>query len=256
MSKLEYVQFPCLSDNYGVLLHDPDSGATASIDAPDADAVGQALQGRDWRLTHIFVTHKHADHIGGIPALAAAYDIEVTGPEKSAAETGLYDIKVRDGDRFSFAGVEFRVIATPGHTLDHISYYLPSEEAAFVADAIFALGCGRVIEGTHAMMWDSLKRLRELPEETLLYCGHEYTLANGRFAITVEPGNQALRARFAEVEDLRGRDEPTLPTTVAAEKATNPFLRADVPALMKAVGMPNADPAEVFAEIRTRKDKF
>ena len=256
MPKLEYLQFPALSDNYGVLVHDPRSGATASIDAPEADAVQRALQGRGWRLTHIFVTHKHADHIDGIVPLKAAYDIEVTGPAESAKETGLYDRTVSDGDSFEFGGVEFRVIETPGHTLDHVSYHLPSEEVAFVADTIFALGCGRVIEGNHAMMWDSLKRLRELPEETLLYCGHEYTLANAKFAVTVDPDNAALKARYADVETLRENGEPTLPTTMAAEKATNPFLRADVPSVMRAVGMADADPAKVFGEIRTRKDRF
>ena len=188
--------------------------------------------------------------------LKSQYGCEVIGPQKSAAETGLYARSVNDGDAFDWAGREVRVIATPGHTLDHISFWLPSENLVFVGDTIFAIGCGRVIEGTHAMMWESLKRLRALPDETALYCGHEYTLANAKFAVTVDPDNKALRERAAEVERLRAAGEVTLPTTIAREKATNPFLRADAPAVAKQVGMAGEDPAKVFAEIRKRKDRF
>jgi hydroxyacylglutathione hydrolase len=180
----------------------------------------------------------------------------VTGPASSAAETGMYDRTVEDGDVVHWAGVEIRAIATPGHTLDHISYWLPGEQVAFVADTIFALGCGRVIEGTHEMMWNSIERLRQLPEETRLYCGHEYTLANAKFAVTVDPDNRQLAERLREVQQLREAGQPTLPTTVAREKATNPFLRADNPAVAAAVGMQGEDPARVFAEIRSRKDRF
>jgi hydroxyacylglutathione hydrolase len=168
----------------------------------------------------------------------------------------MYDRTVEDGDVLHWAGVELRAIATPGHTLDHISYWLPEERVAFVADTVFALGCGRVIEGTHAMMWNSIDRLRRLPDETALYCGHEYTLANAKFAITVDPKNRELAERFSEVQRLRDAGQPTLPTTIARERATNPFLRADDPAVAAAVGMTGADPATVFAEIRTRKDRF
>ncbi len=188
--------------------------------------------------------------------MQAAYECEVIGPEASAAETGMYDRTVADGDSFEWAGMTVEVIETPGHTLDHVSFHMPQEKLVFVGDTIFSLGCGRVIEGDHAMMWDSLKTLRALPDDTSLYCGHEYTLANGKFAITVDPDNAALKTRFAEVEKLSAADKPTLPTTIAQEKATNPFLRADDPALMKRLGMAGAKPADVFAEIRTRKDKF
>ena len=256
MSQFEVFQFPALSDNFGVLVHDPDSGATAAIDAPETDAVMKALKARGWVLSHILVTHKHADHIEGIPALKAAYDCEVIGPEASAAETGLYDRTVKDGDSFTFAGSEVRVIASPGHTLDHITYWLPDQKLAFVADVIFSLGCGRVIEGSHEMMWDSIRRLRELPDDTVLYCGHEYTQANARFAVTVDPDNRDLQARRAEVERLRAQGQPTLPVTMGQEKATNPFLRPDDPGVAAAVGLAGADAAKVFAEIRTRKDKF
>ena len=252
----EIVQFPARSDNFGVLIHDPESGATAAVDAPQADTILKALGERGWRLTHILVTHKHLDHIEGIPALKASYSCEVIGPEVSALQTGMYDRTVKDGDVFTWAGTEVRVIATPGHTLDHVSYWLPEEKVAFVADTIFALGCGRVIEGTHAMMWDSIERLRDLPDDTALYCGHEYTLANAKFAVTVDPGNSSLSERYAEVQRLRAAGKPTLPTTVALEKATNPFLRADHPDIAAAVGLVGSDPARVFAEIRTRKDRF
>jgi hydroxyacylglutathione hydrolase len=256
MPAIEIAQFISRSDNFSVLLHDPKSGKTAAIDAPDADPIIEYCKARGWSLSDIFVTHKHFDHIEGIPALQAAFECTVTGPEASAAETGMYDRTVKDGDSFEWAGVKFEVIETPGHTLDHVSYYLPSEKVVFVGDTIFSIGCGRVIEGDHAMMWDSLKTLRDLPDDTSLYCGHEYTLANGKFALTVDPQNAALKARFAEVQKLRADDKPTLPTTIGAEKKTNPFLRADDPAVMKSVGMAGEKPAKVFAEIRTRKDKF
>jgi hydroxyacylglutathione hydrolase len=256
MARLEVAQFPARSDNFGVLLHNAESGASAAIDAPDADAVVRAAQARGWVLSHILVTHHHLDHIEGIPALKAAYSCEVIGPEKSAARTGMYDRTVKDGDSFEWAGTDVRVLATPGHTLDHVSYWLPAEKLVFVGDTIFSLGCGRVIEGDHAMMWNSIKRLRDLPDDTSLYCGHEYTLANAKFAITVDPENDALRTRMAEVERLRKRGEPTLPTTIGAEKAANPFLRADDPNLVRQLRMAGADPASVFAEIRARKDRF
>ena len=256
MAKLEIAQFIARTDNFAVLLHDPESGATAAIDAPDVDPIIAALKERSWVLTHILVTHKHFDHIEGIPPLQAAYDCTVIGPEASAAETGMYDRTVNDGESFDWAGREVRVLATPGHTLDHITYSFPGDGLVFTADLIFSLGCGRVIEGDHAMMWDSIRRVRDLPDETALYCGHEYTLANAKFAVSVDPDNKALNARLAEVEKLRADGKPTLPTTIGREKSENPFLRADDPALMKKLGMAGARPAEVFAAIRTRKDKF
>lgn len=256
MATLEVAQFLARSDNYCVLLHDPKSGKTASIDAPDADVITAALKERGWTLSHIFVTHKHFDHIEGIPALQAAYDCEVIGPEASASETGMYDRTVKDGDSFDWAGVTVEVIETPGHTLDHVSFHMPQEKLVFVGDTIFSLGCGRVIEGDYAMMWDSLLTLRALPDDTILYCGHEYTLTNGKFALTVDPNNEALKKRVAEVQALRTADKMTLPTTLGAEKAANPFLRADDPGVMRQLGMSGAKPAEVFTEIRKRKDKF
>jgi hydroxyacylglutathione hydrolase len=256
MTKFEVAQFIARSDNFAVLLHDPESGATAAIDAPDSDAIAAALKERSWKLSHIFVTHKHFDHIQGIPALQAAYDCAVIGPAASAAETGMYDKTVEDGDTLDWCGAEIRVIATPGHTLDHVSYFFPREKLVFVGDTVFSLGCGRVFDGDHATMWTSIKRIRDLPDDTSLYCGHEYTVANGKFAITIEPENAALKQRIVEAEELRSKGQPTLPTTIGREKATNPFLRADDPDLMKRLGATGSDAAKVSAEIRTRKDRF
>jgi hydroxyacylglutathione hydrolase len=256
MARLEVHQFIARSDNFAVLLHDTESGATAAIDAPDADTMIEALKKRGWTLSHIFVTHKHLDHIEGIPALQAAYDVNVIGPEASAAETGMYDRTVEDGDSFGWAGRTIRVMATPGHTLDHVTFWIPDEKLVFTADLIFSLGCGRVIEGDHAMMWDSIAKVRELPDDTSLYCGHEYTQANARFALTIDPDNPALKERAAEVERLRAADQPTLPTTLGREKAANPFLRADDPGLMRGLKMAGARPTEIFAAMRTRKDRF
>jgi hydroxyacylglutathione hydrolase len=256
MAEFEIAQFPARSDNFGVLVHHPDTGVTASIDAPEADAITRELQARGWQLSHILVTHKHFDHVEGVPALREAFGATVIGPARSAAETGLYDQTVKEGDYLDFAGREVRVIETPGHTLDHVSYHLPEARLAFVGDTLFALGCGRVFEGTPEMMWASLSKLRALPDETSVYCGHEYTLSNARFAVTVDPGNAALKERLAEVERLRADGEATLPTTIGREKATNPFLRADDPALARSLGLDGAAPAAVFAEIRKRKDRF
>jgi hydroxyacylglutathione hydrolase len=256
MTTFEVAQFIVRSDNFVVLLREEGSGATIAIDAPDADAIAKVLKERGWKLTEILVTHKHFDHIEGIPALQAAYDCAVTGPEASSAETGMYDRTVKDGDTLQVGGAEVRVIATPGHTLDHVTYWFPEQKLVFAADLIFSLGCGRVFEGDHAMMWESIKKVRALPDETRLYCGHEYTVANGKFALTIEPDNAALKERMAEAEQLRADGKPTLPTTIGREKATNPFLRADDPALMRKIGGKDPKPAKVFAEIRTRKDRF
>jgi len=254
MTPLEIDLFPCRSDNFGVLLHDPVSGATASIDAPEEKPILDALARRGWTLTHILTTHHHGDHVEANLALKQRFGATITGPKRETIP-GI-DRKVDEGDVFEFAGRRVEVIATPGHTLGHICFYLPEEKLLFAADTLFALGCGRVFEGTPAQMWGSLEKLAALPDETTVYFGHEYTLSNARFAKTVDPDNAALLARVAEIEALRAAGGFTAPTTIGLEKATNPFLRAGDPAIRRHLGMETASDAEVFAEIRGRKDRF
>ena len=248
--------FPCLQDNYGVLLHDPASGSTAAIDAPEAAAVEAALTATGWKLTDILVTHHHSDHTAGIPELKRRYGCRVVAPRQEAARIADVDVTVGEGDMVSVGQVAGRVIDTPGHTAGHISYWFNSEKVAFVGDTLFSIGCGRLLEGTPEMMWQSLLKLRDLPGETQIYCGHEYTAANVAFARSVEPDNRALIARAEEVAALRAEGKPTLPATIAAEKAANPFLRADVPGFAAALGLSGSPPASVFAKLRAAKDSF
>ena len=248
--------FPCLKDNFGVLLHDPESGATAAIDAPEAEPVEAALKKTGWRLTDILVTHHHADHTAGIGPLKAHHKCRIVAPKNEAQRISPVDEKVGEGDIVRVGSIEGRVIETPGHTAGHVSYFFPADKLAFVGDTLFSIGCGRVIEGTPEMMWQSLLKLRSLPDDTRFYCGHEYTDANIRFAKTIEPNNKALAARAAEVAEQLAAGKPTVPTTIGAEKAENPFLRADVPEVAKAVGLAESPPWKVFAEIRERKNRF
>ena len=254
MADLQIYQFMCLSDNFGVLVHDPVSGDTASIDAPEADAVRKALKDKGWKLTHILVTHHHADHTQGIAPLKAETGCMVIGTAEAAKNTAL-DKTVAGGDTFTFGGHEVGVIDTPGHTAQHITFWIPDQKVAFVGDTLFAIGCGRVIEGTPQTMWDSLSKLAKLPGDTMIYCGHEYTLSNAKFALTIEPENAALQARTAEVEKLRANGQMTCPTRLDQELAINPFLRPQVPAIRARLGMENAPDWQVFAEIRERKNR-
>jgi hydroxyacylglutathione hydrolase len=247
--------FPCLQDNFGVLLHDSGSGATAAIDAPEAVAVEAALKATGWRLSDILVTHHHADHTGGIAELKQKYSCRVVAPLGEAARIPMVDATVRENDKVKVGSLEARVFETPGHTAGHISYFFPADKVAFVGDTLFSIGCGRVIEGTPEMMWQSLLKLRGLPDDTRIYCGHEYTKANIRFAKTIEPGNAALNAREAEVDKLLAAHKPTIPSTIGEEKAANPFLRADVPDVAKAIGLADSPAWKVFAEIRERKNR-
>jgi len=247
--------FPCLQDNFGVLLHDSESGATAAIDAPEAAAVEAALKATGWRLSDILVTHHHADHTGGIAELKQKYSCRVVAPLGEAARIPMVDATVRENDKVKVGSLEARVFETPGHTAGHISYFFPADKVAFVGDTLFSIGCGRVIEGTPEMMWQSLLKLRGLPDDTRIYCGHEYTKANIRFAKTIEPGNAALNAREAEVDKLLAAHKPTIPSTIGEEKAANPFLRADVPEVAKVLGLADSPAWKVFAEIRERKNR-
>mgnify|MGYP005806205089 CR=1 FL=1 len=254
--KLEIDLFSCRSDNYGVLVHAPESGATASIDAPDEDAIIAALQRRGWKLTDIFTTHHHGDHVAGNLALKARYGARITGPRSEKDRIPGIDRMVGDGSRFDFAGHGVEVIETPGHTAGHVCYYLPHDHLLFSADTLFALGCGRLFEKSAEVMWPSLQKLLKLPDDTIVYFGHEYTLANARFAVTIDPDNAALAARLGEIETARAAGLPTAPTRMDIEKATNPFLRPHDPAIRRHLGMENAEDWQVFGEIRRRKDHF
>jgi hydroxyacylglutathione hydrolase len=248
--------FLCLKDNYGVLLHDPASGATAAIDAPEAAPIEAALKATGWRLSDILVTHHHGDHTAGIPELKARHRCRVVAPQQEAAKIPLVDETVREGAKVSVGKLEANVIETPGHTAGHIAYWFQAEKLLFAGDTLFSIGCGRVIEGTPEMMWNSLCKLRNLPGDTQIYCGHEYTLANIRFAQTIEPNNRALAARAEEAARQVGASKPTIPTTIEEEKAANPFLRADVSAVAASIGLAGKPAAQVFAEIRARKNRF
>jgi len=248
--------FSCLTDNFGVLLHDPQSGATASIDAPEAAPIEAALKKTGWRLTDILVTHHHADHTQGIGALKEHHKCRVVAPRNEAQRIAHVDETAGEGDTVRVGGLEARVIDTPGHTAGHISYFFPADKLAFVGDTLFSIGCGRVIEGNPEMMWNSLVKLRNLPDDAQFYCGHEYTDANIRFAKTVEPNNKALAARADEVAKLIAAGKATIPATIGAEKAANPFLRADNADVAKSLGLSGKPAWQVFAEIRERKNRF
>lgn len=255
MAKLEFHQFPCLDDNYGVLVHDAEAGVTASIDAPEADAVRDALVEKGWKLTHILTTHHHNDHTAGNLELKAETGCIVVGPKGEAARIPGLDRAVGEGDNFPLGTAQVHVLETPGHTAGHISYWIPAHATVFVGDTLFSLGCGRVFEGTYEMMWASLSKLRRLPAATRIYCGHEYTVSNGRFGLTIEPGNEALVARVAEAEALRATGQPTLPTRLDRELETNVFLRARSPEIRKRFGLEVAEDWQVFAAVRERKNK-
>jgi hydroxyacylglutathione hydrolase len=255
MPQLDIHQFPCLSDNYGVLIRDTVTGLVAAIDAPHAGQVEAALAAKGWTLTHILTTHHHADHTDGNLALKEKHRCTIIGPRAEAAKIPGIDTQVGQGDSFHFGETEVRVLDTPGHTLGHISYWMPQAHVAFVGDTMFALGCGRVIEGTMEMMWSSLAKLIALPPATVIYAGHEYTLSNAKFAITIEPENAALQARMTEIESLRAAGRPTLPTRLDVELATNPFLRVTSPAIRARLGLAGAKDWQVFAEVRERKNR-
>ncbi len=256
MSALEVHQFTCRSDNFCVLIHDADSGFTASIDAPEEKAIRQALGDTGWELTHIFCTHHHFDHVEGNANLKAEFDCTIIGPKDEADKIPQIDEAYGHGEHFSFGKHQVEVIGTPGHTLGEVSYHIPDQGMAFTGDTLFALGCGRVFEGTAEMMWQSLQRLAMLPRDTIVYCGHEYTLSNAKFAVTIDPDNQALNTRLNEIIQLRAENKPTLPTSIGLELDTNPFLRPEDKNIRENLGMMEASDTEVFAEIRARKDNF
>ena len=252
---LQVHQFPCLSDNYGYLLHDPDSGETACIDTPDADEYLRQAAAKGWKITQIWNTHWHPDHAGGNAAIKAATGCTITAPAVEAGKIEGIDRTVGQGDSVSIGAWTAHVIDVGGHTMGHIAYHLPEAGIAFVGDSMFALGCGRMFEGTPPQFWASLSRLKALPEQTLIYCAHEYTQSNARFALHADPENAALKAYADEIADARAADRPTVPTRLDKELATNPFLRADDPALQDRWGHAG-DAVATFAALRAAKDSF
>jgi len=248
--------FAARSDNFGYLVHDQATGRTAAIDAPEAGPIRAALEQRGWTLTDIFITHHHIDHVEAIAELKSAFGARVVGPRGEADKIEGLDELVDDGDTVELGESRFAVMATPGHTLGHIVFYDAAGGHLFSADALFSLGVGRMFEGTPGPMWAGLERLRALPDETLVYCGHEYTQSNAKFALSIDPDNEALKARAAEVDNLRAAGRPTIPFNLGEDKKANPFLRADAPELARHYGLDGADPADVFAAIRKGKDNF
>ncbi len=248
--------FMCRSDNYGYLVHDSATGKTAAIDAPEGAAIESALKRRGWTLSDIFITHHHTDHTDGIRSLKQHFSATVSGPKSEAEKIPAMDLPLEPGETVSLGASEFTVLPTPGHTLGHIAYHDAKGGHLFTGDALFSMGCGRMFEGKPLPMWEGLLLLRALPDRTLVYCGHEYTVANAKFALSVEPKNAALKIRAAEVERMRGEEKFTIPVTLGMEKATNPFLRADLPQIAVAMGLVGAKPESVFAALRKAKDNF
>jgi hydroxyacylglutathione hydrolase len=253
---LELVTIPCLTDNYAYLIHDAKTGQTAVIDVPETGPILSALSAHQWQLTHILITHHHDDHIQGVDALRSQTGATVLGARADAHRLPRLDVALDENSTFSIGRELARVIDVPGHTIGHIAFHFPESHLCFTADSLMAGGCGRLFEGTARQMHASLQKLAALPPDTLICSGHEYTASNLRFALTLEPNNPQLISRAAKVADRRVQGLPTVPVPLADELATNPYLRAHLPALKAAVGLPDADDATVFAEIRARKDKF
>ncbi|HBN51204.1 MAG: hydroxyacylglutathione hydrolase [Thalassospira sp.] len=256
MSAGDVFVIPCLSDNYIYLVRCHETGTTVIVDPGEAGPVISALEDRGWSLDIVINTHHHNDHIGGNAELIARYGAKLIGPKAETMRIPGMDQTVAEGDEVMIGALSGQVFDVPGHTSGHIAFYFPAVSALFSGDSLFALGCGRLFEGTPAQMWQSLQKFRNLPGETLVYCGHEYTQSNARFAATIETDNVALKARCAEIDDLRARGIPTIPSRMDKELATNPFLRADHASVASDLGMEGATATEIFAEIRGRKDRF
>jgi hydroxyacylglutathione hydrolase len=253
---VEIVTIPCLSDNYAFLLHDGDTGTTVLVDIPQSAPILAALETRGWHLNEIWITHHHDDHVQGLGEVLAQHKATVVGASADAHRLPPLDREVSDGDTFGFANHEVRVMDVSGHTLGHIAFYVPGAGAVFTADSLMALGCGRLFEGTPDQMWASLSKLMILPAETIVCSGHEYTASNAKFALTIDPHNTELISRGEQIAVAVASGIPTVPSTLALELDTNPFLRAANPAIRSGLGMPKATDAQVFAEIRARKDAF
>jgi hydroxyacylglutathione hydrolase len=256
VAELSVELIPLLRDNYAYLIRDPDSDAAGVVDPSVADGVLQYLAKRNVKLTHIFNTHHHWDHTGGNGEIKAATGAIVVGPHADEDRIPDIDVALREGETYQFGSKTAEVYDIPGHTRGHIAFFFRADKALFCGDTLFALGCGRMFEGTPQQMWGSLAKLRELPDDTRIFCGHEYTQANCAFALTVEPENSDLQQRWQEIDKLRAAGQPTIPSTMGLERRTNPFLRADQPTVAANVGLAGKDPVRVFAEVRRRKDAF
>lgn len=256
MSNLKVHMFPALQDNYCFLIHDEASGETAVIDTPEVSAIEKALSNTGWKLTHILNTHHHPDHAGGNLEIKEKTGCTIIGPRNESSKIAGIERTVGDGDTVKLGNHVAKVFDVPGHTLGHIAYWFEDANVAFVGDTLFALGCGRLFEGTPDQMWSSLQKLMNLPDDTVVYCAHEYTQANAKFALSVEPENDDLQKRCDEIDKLRSENRPTVPTTIGLEKATNPFLRPMSVDLQKNVGLPGASLVDVFAKTRQLKDNF
>lgn len=253
---LEIVTIPCLSDNYTFLVHDPATGQTAVVDVPDAAPISVELNKRGWTLSEVWLTHHHWDHIDGLPDLLANHPATVVGAKADAHRLPELGRAVSEGDSFEFGGETVHILDVSGHTIGHIALYLPETAAVFTADSLMALGCGRLFEGTPAQMFESLQKFADMPDETIVYSGHEYTANNATFAATVDPENAALISRSQDISAKRANGQPTVPSSLQLERETNPFLRAHDPAIQTHLDMVGAAPVDVFTEIRARKDRF
>lgn len=253
---LEIVTIPCLKDNYAFLAHDRASGETAVIDVPEAAPIAAALAARGWTLSHVLITHHHADHVDGLTALLADHPAKVIGAAADAHRLPPLDLAVAEGDEITIGADTGHVIDVSGHTVGHIAFHFPQSAVVFTADSLMAMGCGRLFEGTAAQMHASLSKIAELPDDTLVCSGHEYTAANAKFAMSIEPANPALISRIEKIETARAQGRPTVPSVLSSERATNPFLRCESPEIQANLGLEGADPVAVFTELRRRKDSF
>lgn len=252
----DLITVPCLSDNYAYLLHDHASGEVAVIDVPEAGPIVEALAAHGWKATQVWITHHHYDHVDGLADLLSQHPATVIGAKADAHRLPNLDVAVTEGDTVTLGDLMAEVFDVSGHTVGHIAFHVPGAAACFTADSLMALGCGRLFEGTPAQMWDSLQKLMKLPPETLICSGHEYTASNAKFARTVDPGNAELISRSQDIDAARAAGQPTVPSKLSTELATNPFLRPADPGIRAYLGMQTASDADVFAEIRKRKDSF
>lgn len=253
---MQIIQIPCRQDNYAVLIHDDKTGQTLLFDAPEHNAIADVLTNKGWKLNHILITHYHFDHIEAAASLKAQFGAQVYGPKINAQELACLDNPIDQSHNLNLLGMDIKILDTPGHKADHICYYLADLKIAIVADVIFSMGCGRILDGTPQKLYNSVEKLKALPADTTFYCGHEYTTSNGQFALSVEPNNADLKARMNEVKTLRAKNRPTLPTLLSNELKTNPFLRLDSAEIRLNLNMQTASDEAIFTKLRSLKDNF